>query len=212
MSRTLFTSRFGGDLKDPAQREKLRASLSLGTLHFMRQTHSDRVIVVEEAVVEEAVVEEAGEELECDALITSSKSVGIAALAADCMPITFSAVGLVGVAHVGRVGLVNGIAQKVVDQMREMGAAEIKAVIGPSICGDCYEVSPTMYEEVIALMPATATSRERRALDLQRGVTAQLHERGVAVRNIGICTLESPAFFSFRGGDLQMRQAGLISL
>jgi len=207
MSRTLFTSRFGGDLKDPAQREKLRASLSLGTLHFMRQTHSDRVIVVEEAVVEEA-----GEELECDALITSSKSVGIAALAADCMPITFSAVGLVGVAHVGRVGLVNGIAQKVVDQMREMGAAEIKAVIGPSICGDCYEVSPTMYEEVIALMPATATSRERRTLDLQRGVTAQLHERGVAVRNIGICTLESPAFFSFRGGDLQMRQAGLISL
>jgi len=202
MSRTLFTSRFGGDLKDSAQREKLRASLSLNTLHFMRQTHSDRVMVVDEA----------GGEFECDALITASKSVGIAALAADCMPITFSAVGLVGVAHVGRVGLVSGIAQKVVDQMREMGATEIEAVIGPSICGDCYEVSPTMYEEVIALLPATATSSERHALNLQSGVMAQLQETGVAVRNVGICTLESPAFFSFRGGDLQARQAGLISL
>jgi len=202
MSRTLFTSRFGGDLKDARQREKLRASLSLSTLQFMRQTHSDRVMVVDEA----------GGEFECDALITANKSVGIAALAADCMPITFSAVGLVGVAHVGRVGLVSGIAQKVVDQMREMGATEIKAVIGPSICGDCYEVSPTMYEEVTALLPATATSSERHALNLQRGVMAQLQEKGVAVRNIGICTLESPAFFSFRGGDLQARQAGLISL
>ena len=202
MSRTLFTSRFGGNLKDSHLREKLRINLSLSSLHFMRQTHSDRVMVVEED----------GVDFECDALITTTKSVGLAALAADCMPITFSAAGIVGVAHVGRVGLVSGIAEKVVDRMLELGASEISAVIGPSICGQCYEVSPTMYEEISTLLPETATSRERHCLNLQSGVIAQLEGRGVAVRNIGICTLENPTYFSFRGGDLTARQAGLISL
>ena len=102
MSRTLFTSRFGGDLKLPAQREALRISISLPVLHFMKQSHSDLVLVVDET----------GGEFEADALITRTKGVGLAALAADCMPITFSAAGMVGVAHVGRVGFIKGIAAK----------------------------------------------------------------------------------------------------
>ena len=202
MSRTLFTSRFGGDLKDPENREKLRVNLSLTSLHFMRQTHSDRVLVVDES----------GGDFECDAIVTTSKLVGLAALAADCMPIAFTSDGVVGVAHVGRVGLVKGIALRTVAQMRELGAGEITAVIGPSICADCYEVSLEMYQEVVSLMPATATSLERHALDLQSGVTAQLREVEVAVRNTGVCTRENPNYFSYRGGDLTPRQAGIISL
>ncbi len=202
MSRTLFTSRFGGDLKVAENRERLRRTLSLDSLYFMRQTHSDRVLVADDI----------GEDFECDALISASKSVGIAALAADCMPITFSAATLIGVAHVGRVGLVKQIAPRLVTRMRELGAHEITAVIGPSICASCYEVSREMYEEVVSLIPATATSMDSHALNLQSGVAAQLQELGVSVRNTGICTRENPDFFSYRGGDLVERQAGLISL
>ncbi len=202
MSRTLFTSRDGGNLKDFARRESLRIDLSLEQLVFMHQTHSDVVLVVDGSENEPT----------CDALVTQSKGVGVAAMAADCMPVTFSADGVVGIAHVGRVGLVKGIAQKTVEVMLGLGAEKITATIGPSICGRCYEVSPEMYSEVIALIPATATSAVLHTLDLQAGVTAQLSALGVEIRNVGICTRENPEYFSYRGGDVIERQAGIISL
>jgi len=202
MSRTLFTSRLGGDLKLPAQREALRISLSLPVLHFMKQSHSDLVLVVDDA----------GGEFEADALITRTKGVGLAALAADCMPITFSAAGMVGVAHVGRVGFIKGIAAKTVMMMKEMGAREIEASIGPSICGSCYEIAPDMYKDVTSRFPASSTSDSLHALDLQRGVTFQLEAMDVKVRNLNLCTLENLDYFSFRRGAETARQAGLISL
>ena len=105
-----------------------------------------------------------------------------------------------------------GIAQKTVEVMLGLGAEKITATIGPSICGRCYEVSPEMYSEVIALIPATATSAVLHTLDLQAGVTAQLSALGVEIRNVGICTRENPEYFSYRGGDVIERQAGIISL
>ena len=202
MSRTLFTSRAGGDLKSLPNRELLRRSISLPVLHFMRQTHSDRVLVVDEQE----------SDFDCDALITNRPGVGIAALAADCMPITFEADGVVGVAHVGRIGLVNEIAVKTVLQMRELVAGRVVATIGPSICSNCYEVSPEMYREISKQLPATATSDERHALDLQSGVRAQLEAIDVVVKNVGICTLENPGYFSYRRGGEAARQAGVVSL
>lgn len=202
MSRTLFTSRDGGDLKEDQKKEELRNFLSLEVIHFMNQNHSDVVIVVDERV----------DELNCDALVTTSRGIGLAALAADCMPITFSADGVVAVAHVGRVGLIKGLASKTVAKMREHGAVDVHAIVGPSICRNCYEVSPEMYREVISLMPACATTDECHTLDLQAGVIAELRELGVASHDVGICTLENSEYFSYRGGDLSPRQAGVISL
>ncbi len=201
MSRTLFTSRAGGDLKLAQNRESLRRNLSLASLHFMRQSHSNIVLLADVK----------GGEFECDALVTRSSGVGLAALAADCMPVTFSGEGVVGVAHIGRVGLVSGLAQEVVAVMRSQGAGGITATIGPSICFACYQVSGEMYKEITSQLPATATSNEERTLDLQSGVSAQLAALSIPVRDLGICTLESNRYFSYRGGDLQARQAGIIS-
>lgn len=205
MVRTLFTSRDGGDLKLPSNRELLRTFLTLDRLHFMRQTHS--------AIVR--VVGEDGGDFECDALVTTSRGVGLAALAADCMPVIFTSEGVVGVAHIGRVGLVAEIASKVIAVMHNLGAEVITASIGPSICARCYEVSSEMYQEIITKLPATATSRESHALDLRNGLRSQLLALGVLDQNIGIssvCTKENPRYFSYRGGDLQSRQAGIVSL
>jgi YfiH family protein len=202
MSRTLFTSRAWGDLKDLTLRKSLREELSLDALVFMEQSHSDIVRVVDATSATQ----------ECDALVTTSKGVGLAAMAADCMPIVFTSPSVVGVAHVGRVGLVKEIAIKVVNQMRQLGSAEISATIGPSICWKCYEVSPEMYEEITTLIPATATSPESHVLNLQAGVRSQLESVGVSVFDLGICTLENPLYFSFRGGDQSARAAGIISL
>ena len=202
MSRTLFTSRSGGDLKLLTNRQSLRESLSLNHLHFMHQSHSDRVLVVDE---------QPGE-FDCDALVTTTPGVGLGALAADCMPITFSSERVVAVAHVGRVGLFNEIALKTVTAMKDLGATSIEATIGPSICGQCYEVSTQMYLEGITQIPATATSLKRHALNLQSGVTHQLESVGVRVKDLSLCTLENPLYFSFRRGSESARQAGIISL
>ena len=202
MSRTLFTSRGGGNLKELAHRESLREVLSLDSLVFMNQTHSD--------VVE--ISDGSGLVYDCDALVTNKKGVGLAALAADCMPITFSSPSVVGVAHVGRVGLFKEIAPKTVAIMRELGAVEITATIGPSICGRCYEVSSEMYQESIITLPAAATSDQLHALDLKAGVTFQLQAIGVDVSDVDICTKEDRNYFSFRDGDESARQAGIISL
>jgi YfiH family protein len=171
-------------------------------LIFMHQTHSDQVLVVDGSEGEP----------QCDALVTRSKGVALAAMAADCMPVTFTSDGVVGIAHVGRVGLVKGIAQRTVETMLGLGAGKITAIIGPSICARCYEVSPDMYEEISTLIPSTATSSELHSLDLKSGVKSQLESLGVTVKDVGICTLENSDYFSFRGGDLSARQAGIISL
>ncbi|HEY4898556.1 MAG TPA: polyphenol oxidase family protein [Candidatus Nanopelagicaceae bacterium] len=202
MARTLFTARAGGDLKLLPNRELLRCQISLKALHFMKQTHSNIV----------KVVDETGSNFECDALVTKSPGVGLAALAADCMPITFAADDVIGVAHVGRVGLVNKISIMAVLTMRELGAEAITATIGPSICGGCYEVSPEMYYDVTTQVPASATSKETHSLDLRAGVTAQLEDCGVTVINLDICTLEDMHYYSYRRGGETARQSGIVSL
>jgi len=201
MSRTLFTSRFGGDLTLASHREILKRNLSLSTLHFMRQTHSDIV----------QIVDESGENFPCDALVSRSTGVGLAALAADCMPITFTSAGVIAVAHVGRVGVINGIVKSVVTTMQGLGAQAISATIGPSICANCYAVSDEMYREVVSQIPETATTPGRRSLNLQGGVSAQLEKLEVTVHNLEICTLERHGYYSYRGGDATARQVGVIS-
>ena len=202
MSRTLFTSRDGGDLKLPANREFLKRSLSLSTLHFMQQTHSDVV----------RPVDATGNNFECDAMVTATPGVGLAALAADCMPITFSSETVVGVAHVGRLGLGSQIAVKTVAAMRHLGAMNIFATIGPSICSECYEVSPEMYRDFVARIPQSSTSELEHKLNLQRGVQGQLKEVGVSVLDLERCTFENPGYFSYRRGGEHARAAGVISL
>jgi len=202
VARTLFTSRANGDLKDPANKAALARLLSLPTLLFMKQSHSDLV----------AVVDEYSEQVSCDAMVTTVPGVGIAALAADCLPITFDGGNVIGVAHAGRLGVGSQIAVKTVLKMREFGAGEIRAMIGPSICGKCYEVSPEMYEEFCRANPAARTSDALHALDLRAAVRAQLEAEGVEVSDVGICTLENDLYFSHRRGGEPERQAGIISL
>src|SRR5699024_12180484 len=75
---------------------------------------------------------------------------GLGVLAADCLPVLFAdpTTGTIGAAHAGRVGLLDGVLAATVDQMRRRGAREILAVIGPAICGRCYEVSPELARDV----------------------------------------------------------------
>jgi YfiH family protein len=172
----------------------------------MNQTHSD--IVCE--------VDSNSRSIDADAIFTREKGVGLAVLAADCLPILIKSDIAVAAVHAGRVGMVNLIAEKTIRAMQNIGASRFEAIIGPSICGDCYEVALDMYENVIADHPESATSSSTHCLNLQSGVAAQLTKLGVEVLNMGICTLEFEDFYSHRRSQShnipEGRQVGVISL
>lgn len=184
-------------------RRALQKELHLDALQFMHQSHSDKIRIVEEFSVED---------FNADALISTKPGLGLAVLVADCIPLLLSSPTVVAAVHVGRVGMTNGIVDKTIDIMEGLGASGIIAWIGPSICGNCYEVSPQMYDEVTTFFPASATSSAKHSLDLPRGTIAILRERGIDTHALGLCTLENPQFFSHRRDQSIGRQAGVISL
>ncbi len=184
-------------------RGALTRELQLPAIQFMAQSHSNIVKIVNSY---------SDEDVKADALVTTNPDIGLAVLVADCIPLLLSSTTSVAAVHVGRIGMTNGIIDKTLDVMEGLGATGIFAWIGPSICGECYEVSQDMYEEVTTFFPASATSPEKHSLDLPRGAIEILRERGIDTHALGICTLENSRFFSHRRDKSIGRQAGVISL
>ncbi len=174
-----------------------------GHLADMDQVHGHRVVVAP------------GEREQCDALVTERPDVVLMVRVADCVPVLLAdpAAGVIGAAHAGRKGMVEGVVTACVDRMRELGAAEITAWIGPHICGSCYEVPARLQQEVADVEPVTATTTSwgTPALDIGAGVGAQLARAQVRVVDIARCTFESKDLYSFRrDGARSGRFAGLI--
>jgi YfiH family protein len=150
-----------------------------------------------------------------DGLVTPAANLALGALSADCALVVLadSAAGLVGCLHCGRPGLVAGAVDAVVAAMRDNGARAIRAAVGPTVCGSCYEVPADMAAAVVAVVPA-AFSRSRSggpALDVRAGVIDQLRHAGVqVVRLVGGCTREDPTTFSYRRDNVTGRMGALI--
>lgn len=79
-----------------------------------------------------------------DAFVTKTKGLGIAILTADCTPILFADEqnGIIGAAHAGWQGALNGVIENTIHCMVENGGQlqNIKAAIGPCIGQSSYEV------------------------------------------------------------------------
>ena len=194
----------GDDLGDVLQNREL-VSQQVGPTQYMNQVHGDRIALIEEVIDESPTA---------DALVTGIPGISLAVMVADCIPLLLQSQESVAAVHVGRKGLVNGVARKSIEAMREMGATQIKGILGPSICGTCYEVSEDLYREVVAAHPlaASRTKSGTFSLDLPSALIAVLLEEGVEVINESICTVESSDHFSYRRDGVTGRQAGIISL
>ena len=119
-----------GDSAETVARNRELLSKITGPIQFMNQVHGDEVVEVKSI----------GDDPTCDALITRAPGIALAVMVADCIPLLLSASTVIGAVHVGRRGLMNSVAVKAVDAMRNLGADQIHAQLGPSICGRCYEV------------------------------------------------------------------------
>ncbi len=177
----------------------------IGPVAFMSQVHGDTIVEVRELSTEAPTA---------DALITDNPNLGLAVMVADCIPLLLSSMNIVAAVHVGRAGLVNSIALKTVTRMQELGADSISAIIGPSICGSCYEVPKELHDSVVSLHPAASsrTSSGTFGLDLPAALKVALETVGVAVESKDICTFEDENYYSYRRNQVTGRQVGVIKL
>ncbi|WP_410640230.1 peptidoglycan editing factor PgeF [Amycolatopsis sp. lyj-346] len=193
-----------------ANRKRLAAELGLAEnkLAWMEQVHGRTATVVDgsETAAAEAT----------DALVTATPGVALVVLVADCVPVLLAdaEAGVVSAVHAGRVGTRAGVVPAAVKAMREVGAEphRIEALLGPAICGDCYEVPAEMAADVEKHVPGSAckTRKGTPGIDLRAGLWRQLADLGVG--KIGVdprCTNEDKTLFSYRRDGTTGRIAGI---
>jgi YfiH family protein len=202
---------------DPAAvaANRARVARELGVaddrLVWMSQVHGTGVAVVDGP--------QDGPVADTDALVTATPGLVLCVLVADCVPVLLAdpVAGVVAAVHAGREGIRRGVAPAALAAMTRLGArpADVSALLGPAVCGACYEVPPAMQAEVAQVAPAAAvrTRRGTAGLDLRAGLTELLRGAGVAeVVQDPRCTAEDPRLFSHRRDGVTGRQAGVVWL
>jgi YfiH family protein len=177
-------------------------------LLFMSQCHGSDVVLVDGPWE--------GESPAVDGLVTTATDLALAVLVADCTPVLLvdRAAGVAAAVHAGRPGMMSGIVGRVVEAMSDLGARSIVAVVGPSVCGRCYEVPEQMRAQAAQISPVAAAIswQGTPAIDVAAGVVDQLQARSVAVRWIPGCSRECEELFSYRRAHRTGRFAGVVRL
>lgn len=199
-----------------------RLSTAAPVLQTMHQVHGTDVAVVTEALSDAP---------EADALVTKTPHLALGVLTADCVPVLLADTdnGVIGAAHAGWPSAFGGIVTNTVQVMRQQGAdiAKIKAVIGPSIRQESYEIDRAYYDRFLEqnaaneeLFQSIADKPDHFLFDLAGYVLRQIAAAGVTqISDAGEDTCGQPEkFFSYRRHMLRHghghcgRQISAISL
>ena len=128
-----------------ANRKRVSDTLECQQVISLKQVHSNKVCLVDDEWNVDAV-------REGDGLVTTKQNIAIGVLGADCAPVLFADIenGVVGAAHGGWKGAINGVTDGVVALMCQQGAdlTRIVASIGPAIQRESYEVSADFQKQV----------------------------------------------------------------
>lgn len=131
-----------------------------------------------------------GDRPEGDATVTAAAGVLCAVLTADCAPVLLAdpEAGIVGAAHAGWKGALDGIIHSTVAAMQAVGAEprRMVAVVGPCIAQASYEVAADFkdrfdhHDPGSARFFASGASADKRLFDLPGFVLWRLEQAGVA--------------------------------
>ncbi|WP_122260598.1 polyphenol oxidase family protein [Ornithinimicrobium cerasi] len=197
-----------GDVE--TNRRRLAGELGLSTqdLRFMDQQHGCGVAFTADLDPIPAPT--------VDALISDNSDEALVVMVADCVPVLLvdRTEGLVAAVHAGRPGMVGGVVPATLAKLRELGAGDVEAVVGPSVCARCYEVPASMRDAAADVEPVSAALSwtGTPAIDVAAGVVAQLVRGGVSVRWLPGCTREDPNLYSYRRDGQTGRFAGVVRL
>lgn len=170
------------------------------TLVAVHQVHSPDVVHVTSALPDRP---------RADAMVTATPGLALSVLTADCQPVLFADVdaGVIGAAHAGWRGALDGVLEATIDAMEALGARREStiAVIGPSISQRAYEVGPDFMDEFIDDDPENARffangTGDRLQFDLQGFGLRRLREAGIGQAEwTRHCTYSDPdRFYSYR--------------
>lgn len=159
---------------------------------------------------------------DADASIATRAGVVCVIQTADCLPVLFCDVQgrVVGAAHAGWRGLASGVLEKTVSRMRDAGAGDILAWMGPAIGPCSFEVGQDVLDAFVGPDPSTASAfmalpNQRKYLaDIYSLARARLEKVGVKqVYGGGLCTVtDARRFYSYRRDRFTGRMASLIWL
>ena len=203
----------GSDDKPAAVTENRRramARLGLGVddLRTVYQVHGFDVLTVTEAVADSAEI--ADKRPRADALVTATPGVALGVLTADCAPVLLAdgGGGVIGAAHAGWRGALAGVTDAVIEAMIDLGAtrSDIRAVVGPCIAQDSYEVGPEFPAAFLDEDPGNkrffrpAERAGHFMFDLDDYVHMRIAEAGIyVVQSTALDTLaDEQKFYSYR--------------
>jgi YfiH family protein len=193
------------DQREAVTLNRARVAAALGVaperLLSLHQTHSTDVVFVGP--------EGWTERPRADAAVTATPGIALGILTADCAPVLLHdpEAEVVGAAHAGWRGALEGVLEATVAAMAKLGARPeaIRAAIGPTISQRAYEVGPEFLDRFLDeeaghgrfFVPGHG---DRLHFDLPGFVLARLRAAGVADAGwIGACTHSDPErFFSYR--------------
>lgn len=191
-----------------ANRERVAAQwgVSAESMVWMDQVHGSEVVVVDAPAPPQP----------CDAMVTRTVELTLGVLVADCVPVLLHDVraGVVGVAHAGRAGMMAAVVPAAVRAARALGAHDLRAVVGPSVCPRCYEVPDNLAQAAAEVVPAalSVSWTGTAAIDVAGAVVSQLRQDAVPVTWVPGCTREEPRLYSHRRDPSSGRFAGLVRL
>lgn len=208
-----------GDAQDSvaANRARLEAILP-GTPAWLSQVHG--VAVVDAARQFDGVPE-------ADASVSSTPGAVCVVMTADCLPVLFSSQDgqVVAAAHAGWRGLAAGVLNRTVAAMRERGAGDILAWLGPAIGAQQFEVGQEVLQAYLdgavnaveqqaftQAFVAVAGKEGKYLADIYALARVMLLRDGVTQVSGGQdCTVSDAAqFYSYRRDGVTGRQASLI--
>ena len=214
-----------GDVDASVSENRRRLCDALGidvrSLVVAQQTHGARIAIVDESQAGCGAYRHADAIPDTDGMVTASRSVVLAVLTADCVPVLIvdPVREVIGIAHAGWRGTLRMIAAGTILKMRDAfgtAPADCLAVLGPAIGPCCYTVGEDVALQFRHTFPSTRCVIEDK-LDLQQAVKAQLTAAEVETHNIssvGGCTACNPdLFYSYRGeGGCTGRMMSVIKL
>ena len=186
---------------------RLRAELApgAGRLATASQVHGARVVVHDGEWEGWLRVDRA------DGHVAPRRGTALAVTIADCVPVLLAhPSGAVAALHSGWRGTEAGIAAEGVRLLVSRGhaARDIRAHLGPAICGRCYEVGADVHARLTGRVVDRPTPVDLRAL-----IADQLRAQGV--REIAVsewCTrCDADRFHSHRAGDAGRQLAVIVA-
>ena len=180
------------------------------------QVHSPDVVTARMPFAEDA-------RPHADALVTATPGLVLGIVTADCAPVLLADIraGVIGAAHAGWKGALGGVVAATVTAMRDLGARDIAAAVGPCIAQASYEVDLDFAARFGSAERRyfAAGSPGRLQFDLEGFVVSRLASAGVTrVDALGLDTYaDADRFFSYRRATHRRapsygRQFSLIAL